>query len=308
MFQGWNKKQITATLLQLIRWGECLPVLGASPHVSSKIVGSCPNIGRMAIAGFTTACWSAGAGAIIIPPVSENMQLAIEQNAKKIVHFYSMQSVLRTLGSSSVNCCETSEYFRPPRIADFIVRINTTIHKSCRSAQNSSTVFQYRTEPYSRFAANQICKGWLHQNKMQWKKKCMNVPVCHQVSTNVHLPLPTTSWYHSQASWLIGSPTKQSNLSSISAQAEILKYGHTVVAVSLWNWPISAFLSGHWLVHFFTWPSSDPAEQRRLSDNTLSDDAPDPRTRNDDRSYFLGQSSPYLQRQMLWQIQCNHLM
>lgn len=32
-------------------------------------------------------------------------------------------------------------------------------------------------------------------------------PVCHQVSTSVHLLSPTTLWSHSQASWLIGSPT-----------------------------------------------------------------------------------------------------
>lgn len=33
-------------------------------------------------------------------------------------------------------------------------------------------------------------------------------PVCHQVSTSVHLPSPTTLWSHSQASKLIGSPTE----------------------------------------------------------------------------------------------------
>lgn len=32
-------------------------------------------------------------------------------------------------------------------------------------------------------------------------------PVCHQVSTSVHRPSPTTLCSHSQASWLIGSPT-----------------------------------------------------------------------------------------------------
>ena len=33
------------------------------------------------------------------------------------------------------------------------------------------------------------------------------VSVCHQVSTIGQRPSPTTRWYHSQASGLIGSPT-----------------------------------------------------------------------------------------------------
>lgn len=33
-------------------------------------------------------------------------------------------------------------------------------------------------------------------------------PVCHHVSTSVHLLSPTTLWSHSQASKLIGSPTE----------------------------------------------------------------------------------------------------
>ena len=34
-------------------------------------------------------------------------------------------------------------------------------------------------------------------------------PVCHQVSTTVHLPSPTTWWYHRHASSFRGSPTAQ---------------------------------------------------------------------------------------------------
>jgi hypothetical protein len=34
------------------------------------------------------------------------------------------------------------------------------------------------------------------------------VSVCHQVSTIGQRPSPTTRWYHSQASGLIGSPTE----------------------------------------------------------------------------------------------------
>ena len=36
------------------------------------------------------------------------------------------------------------------------------------------------------------------------------VSVCHQVSTTGQRPSPTTRWYHSQASGLIGSPTEPS--------------------------------------------------------------------------------------------------
>jgi hypothetical protein len=36
------------------------------------------------------------------------------------------------------------------------------------------------------------------------------VSVCHQVSTIGQRPSPTTRWYHSQASGLIGSPTEPS--------------------------------------------------------------------------------------------------
>ena len=36
------------------------------------------------------------------------------------------------------------------------------------------------------------------------------VSVCHQVSTIGNIPSPTTLWYHSQASGLIGSPTEPS--------------------------------------------------------------------------------------------------
>ena len=39
------------------------------------------------------------------------------------------------------------------------------------------------------------------------------VSVCHQVSTMGQRPSPTTRWYHSQASGLIGSPTVPSSLS-----------------------------------------------------------------------------------------------
>ena len=35
----------------------------------------------------------------------------------------------------------------------------------------------------------------------------LSIPVCHHVSTTVHLPSPTTLWYHSQASSFNGSPT-----------------------------------------------------------------------------------------------------
>ena len=38
------------------------------------------------------------------------------------------------------------------------------------------------------------------------------VSVCHQVSTTSHFSSPTTLWYHSQASWLIGSPTEPRDL------------------------------------------------------------------------------------------------
>jgi hypothetical protein len=34
------------------------------------------------------------------------------------------------------------------------------------------------------------------------------VSVCHQVSTTAHRPSPTTSWYQSHTSGLIGSPTE----------------------------------------------------------------------------------------------------
>src|ERR671924_203341 len=37
------------------------------------------------------------------------------------------------------------------------------------------------------------------------------VSVCHQVSTMGHRPPPMTSWYHIQASGLIGSPTLPSS-------------------------------------------------------------------------------------------------
>lgn len=37
-------------------------------------------------------------------------------------------------------------------------------------------------------------------------KEC-GLPVCHQVSTTGQRPSPTTVWYHSQASVLMGSPT-----------------------------------------------------------------------------------------------------
>src|SRR6478672_10686327 len=37
------------------------------------------------------------------------------------------------------------------------------------------------------------------------------VSVCHHVSTIGHRLSPTTRWYHSQASGLIGSPTEPSN-------------------------------------------------------------------------------------------------
>ena len=37
------------------------------------------------------------------------------------------------------------------------------------------------------------------------------VSVCHQVSTIGQRPSPTTRWYHSQASGLIGSPTVPSS-------------------------------------------------------------------------------------------------
>jgi hypothetical protein len=37
------------------------------------------------------------------------------------------------------------------------------------------------------------------------------VSVCHQVSTIGQRPSPTTRWYHSQASGLIGSPTEPSS-------------------------------------------------------------------------------------------------
>ena len=39
------------------------------------------------------------------------------------------------------------------------------------------------------------------------------VSVCHQVSTIGQRPSPTTRWYHSQASGLIGSPTVPSSRS-----------------------------------------------------------------------------------------------
>ena len=39
------------------------------------------------------------------------------------------------------------------------------------------------------------------------------VSVCHQVSTIGQRPSPTTRWYHSQASGLIGSPTEPSRRS-----------------------------------------------------------------------------------------------
>src|SRR3977135_2098532 len=38
------------------------------------------------------------------------------------------------------------------------------------------------------------------------------VSVCHQVSTIGQRPSPTTRWYHSHASGLIGSPTEPSSL------------------------------------------------------------------------------------------------
>ncbi len=37
------------------------------------------------------------------------------------------------------------------------------------------------------------------------------VSVCHQVSTMGQRPSPTTRWYHSHASGLIGSPTEPSS-------------------------------------------------------------------------------------------------
>ena len=43
------------------------------------------------------------------------------------------------------------------------------------------------------------------------------VSVCHQVSTIGQRPSPTTRWYHSQASGLIGSPTEPSRRSDCAA-------------------------------------------------------------------------------------------
>ena len=44
--------------------------------------------------------------------------------------------------------------------------------------------------------------------------RIMNPPVsvCHHVSTIGHLESPTTRWYHSHASGLMGSPTVPSTL------------------------------------------------------------------------------------------------
>jgi hypothetical protein len=41
------------------------------------------------------------------------------------------------------------------------------------------------------------------------------VSVCHQVSTTGQRPSPTTLWYHSHASGLIGSPTEPSRRSDL---------------------------------------------------------------------------------------------
>jgi hypothetical protein len=41
------------------------------------------------------------------------------------------------------------------------------------------------------------------------------VSVCHQVSTIGQVPPPMTSWYHSQALGLIGSPTEPSRRSLV---------------------------------------------------------------------------------------------
>ena len=50
-----------------------------------------------------------------------------------------------------------------------------------------------------------------------------------------------------------------------SVCCECLGHRHTVVAVSLWNWPISPFLGGRWLVNFLL---DQSATQRRLCDDS----------------------------------------
>ena len=45
------------------------------------------------------------------------------------------------------------------------------------------------------------------------------VSVCHQVSTIGHRPPPMTSWYQTQASGLIGSPTLPSTRSELRSCA-----------------------------------------------------------------------------------------
>ena len=37
------------------------------------------------------------------------------------------------------------------------------------------------------------------------------------------------------------------------------KHSLRCVSVSLWNWPIRAFLRGHWLINFVTWPINNTA-------------------------------------------------
>ena len=55
------------------------------------------------------------------------------------------------------------------------------------------------------------------------------VSVCHQVSTIGQRPSPTTRWYHSQASGLIGSPTEPRRRSD---RREVRRTGSSPACIS----------------------------------------------------------------------------
>lgn len=50
----------------------------------------------------------------------------------------------------------------------------------------------------------------------------LTVSVCQKVSTTAHFPFPTTLWYHSQASGLMGSPTLPSTFRELTSWLKII--------------------------------------------------------------------------------------